>query len=107
MADIPSYLLVHTISVETWEGTGAYGDIYATAQDVRCFVENARKIVRNTDGDEVVSETTIIGLLADAPKLVEKSKVILPGGRSSVVILKKDRDDGNLGAPQHVEVSCQ
>ncbi|VXB82020.1 hypothetical protein [Aeromicrobium sp. 9AM] len=107
MADIPGYLLVHTVSVETWEGTGAYGDTYAAPVDVPCFVDDARKIVRNPDGDEVVSESTVIGFLSDAPKFVEKTKVILPGGRPSIVILKKDRDDGGLGAPQHVEVFCQ
>lgn len=107
MADVPDYLLRHSVSVETYEGTAAYGDIYATAQPVKCFVDDARKVVRNTDGDEVVSESTIIARLADAPKLVEKSKVTLPGGRKSIVILKKDRDDGGLGAPQHVEVFCQ
>lgn len=105
--DIPDELLVHTVSVETFEGTGAYGDQYATAADVACFVEDSRRMVRNLDGDEVISESTLYAKLDQAPNLVAKSRVTLPDGRKSIVILKKDRDDGGMGAPQHVEVFCQ
>jgi hypothetical protein len=105
--DIPQEILVHTVTVETYAGTGAYGDTYAPPVEVQCFVEDSRRLVRNADGDQVISEATIYAAPADAEKLVEKTLVTLPSGRSSKVIVRKIHDDGDMGAPQHVEASCE
>lgn len=104
--DIPDDLLVHTVSVETWQGTGAYGDIFAEPTPVACFVDDQRKNVLNADGDQVISESTIYAKLDKAETLAAKSRVTLPGGRPAIVINVKRRDDGGMGAPQHVEVVC-
>lgn len=106
MADVPDYLLVHSITVETYAGTGAYGDTFAAPVQIRCFVDDQRKNVLAPDGSTVVSESTVIAKLTDAIKLAAKSKVTLPSGRHAIVINAKRRDDGGLGAPQHVEVVC-
>lgn len=107
MADIPRQYLVHSIDVETYTGTGAYGDQHEAAVPVACMVEDSRRLVRNTDGDEVMSETTLYAHLDDAAKLTEKSFVTLPSGRASKIILRKLRDDGGMGTPQHVEAACE
>jgi hypothetical protein len=48
-----------TVSVRTYEGETAYGPSYGPQVAVDCRVEHQRKLVRNTAGDEVVSETTV------------------------------------------------
>lgn len=60
MPRIPSKLLPHTVTVERYLGTGAYGDVYATAEVIdRALVEDKVAMVRDTKGHEVVSNATI------------------------------------------------
>lgn len=105
MAEIPTDLLVHTIQVETYVGTGARGDKYAPVVNVDCFVEDARRLVRTTEGEEVISESTVYAAPASLATLAAKSRVTLPDGRKVTVIVRKNHDDGGLGAPQHVEAN--
>lgn len=105
MADVPAELLIHTVQVQTQIGTGPYDDQYGPAVSVQCFVDDARQLVRNAAGAEVVSETTLYCTLDQAPRFVPDSKVTLPDGRVSYVIMAKRRDAGSLGAPSHLEVT--
>lgn len=104
--DIPDELLVHTVSVETYDGTNSYGDTFAPPTNVPCFVDDQRKLVLSPDGAQVVSEATVLAKLDKTSTFTPKSRVTLPDGRSSIVINAKRRDDGDMGAPQHVEVVC-
>ena len=56
---IPGFLLPHTVVVEPYAGSGAYGDVYDARVTVRGYVEDTRRLVRNERGDEVVSETSV------------------------------------------------
>ncbi len=57
---IPAVLLPHTITVRPYLGTGPYGDIHGDPVVIRrTFVEDRRRLVRSTSGEEVVSETTV------------------------------------------------
>jgi hypothetical protein len=62
---------VHTVTVETFQGAGAYGDVFAApvtlAPPNGCWVDNARKVVRNKDGVEVVSETSVATSTVNRP----------------------------------------
>ena len=48
-----------TVTVTPYGGEGAYGPSYGAPVAVDCRVVYERKLVRNTEGDETVSETTI------------------------------------------------
>lgn len=96
---------VHTASVETLTGTGAYGPIFAAAQSVTGFAEQGRQLVRSSDGQEVVSESTWYGPIGDAALFKAGSRVTLPDGSTPTVILAKPHTSGELGLPDHVEVS--
>lgn len=105
MGEIPPNLLRHTVTVRRYLGAGAAGARYDTPEQVPCFVDDARRLVRDNDGREVVSETTFYA----APTLAEipvESEVDV-NGRTTTVIVTKKRDGGGLPTPDHWEVSLK
>ncbi len=96
---------VHTVSVETLIGTGAYGDVHAEPVTVSCFVEDKRRLVRNNDGKEVVSETTLYGPVERSLVWTPGSLVTLPSGRVATVITPASHTSGDLDLPDHAEAS--
>jgi hypothetical protein len=55
---IPSSLLRETITLEPFEGSGAYGPIYGAQQTLRARVEGKRRVVRKEDGTDLISSAT-------------------------------------------------
>lgn len=102
MGALPAFLLRHTVSVEPYLGQGGAGPRYGSAVPVRCFVDEARRKVRNLLGEEVVSEATAYCPLGTTAP--EKSRVTLPSERVAYVIATKRRDGGGLATPDHLEV---
>lgn len=95
---------VHTITVKTRTGGGSLGPTYTPPAAVTCFVEDKRRLVRNADGAQVVSETTIYaptGTTALAPE----SLVTLPSGRVATVITSAVLHGGDLDLPDHVHAA--
>jgi hypothetical protein len=57
---IPAVLLPHTITVRPYLGTGPYGDVFGDPVVIRrVFVEDRRRLVRTTTGEEVICETIV------------------------------------------------
>ncbi|MFF1416570.1 hypothetical protein [Streptomyces sp. NPDC058280] len=103
---LPKMWLQHAITVEPYEGAGAYGDVYGAPVEVKGFLEQMTRLVRAPGGDEVVSSSTFYcrrGAVA-APT---KSKVVLPDGSKTTVIVAHDRTAGRLPLPEHLEVILQ
>lgn len=101
-ADELSEFYVHTVTVETLTGTGPYGDTYDTTQ-VPCFIEEKRRFVRASTGEQVVSETTIWADPAHYAVFKPDSMVTARGYRSRV-ITRSLADSGALDLPDHVSV---
>ena len=101
---IPGFLLQHEVVVEPYQGDSAYGPVYAGPVTVRCWLERKRRRVKDAQGREVVSEATFWCRL-DAVDAPPESKVTLPGGRQTTVIVQAPYDPGGLPAPSHLEVS--
>lgn len=93
---------VNTVDLETFQGTGAYGDSYAEPVSVTCFVDDGVHMVRNKTGEEVVSATTIYAPPGWEGSLVVDSRVTV-NGRTAYVIAVNAHDSGPLGLPDHVE----
>lgn len=104
MAEIPWTHLYATVTVETYAGSGAYGDVYDEPVSRRCAIDDTRRLVRSADGQEVVSETTIITRREYKPDFVPGSRVTLPD-RVATVIKASELTDGGCGAWQHLEVA--
>lgn len=105
MGQIPGWLYRQagqTITIEAYEGTGPFGDIYRTAAVVRAIVDDTRRLIRAADGSEVVSETTVLVPLAtDAP---QGSRVTIADRTATV--LRASRVDGQqLPVPSHLELA--
>lgn len=107
MAEIPGFLLRHKITVEPLLGDGPYGEQYGPPVEVPCWLDSKRRLVRNADGDEVVSETTAYCRMDRELLFPTDSRVTLPGpAETKVYVISTQRhDDAGLGAWQHLEVT--
>jgi hypothetical protein len=102
---LPGWLLRHTITVEPYEGTGAYGHLYGPPAQVRCFLDEQTRTVRSAAGDQTTSSGTAYAALDTvAPPL---SRVTLASGRATVVIQALRRDGAGLPVPDHLEIQLE
>lgn len=90
------------VTVETYDGQGAYGEIYGPPRTVRCLVDDRRRLVRTAQGDEVVSETTIV---CDLGEDIPPESRITVGGRATTVIATTRMDGGTLPTPRYLELA--
>ena len=104
--EIPGYLLRHQVLVRPQTGEGSTGDVYGAQVPVRCFKDDRRRLVRNPQGAEVVSEVTLYCRLRYADVFTTDAEVTLPDGSVVHVMQTGRRDDNHLGAWQHLEVVC-
>ena len=92
-----------TVTVETRTGTGANGDTYDPPATREVFLEDARRLVRDATGQQVVSESTLYADVADAALFAPDSKVTLPT-REALVITTKAHVIGDPDV-DHTEVN--
>ncbi|MFG3085130.1 hypothetical protein [Streptomyces parvulus] len=106
MASIPRRFLVHEITVEDYKGDSSKGPVYGPPRTVRCLVDEQTRAVRSAGGEQVTSTSTAYAGPEErtAPPL---SRVTLPSGRITTVILTKDRNAGGLGTPNHTEFQLE
>jgi len=95
------------ITVTTRTGSGGMGDTYAAPVTVAGVqVDDARRLVRGADAAQTVSETTVFDDdFTHAPLYAPGSKVLLPSGRTSTVIICKYLDALDADLPAHLEVA--
>ena len=109
---------VHACTVETYLGTSGYGkDLFADpiilspAAGTGVFIEQKRRLVRNKDGVEVISETTLYvrPVLETTPgfglDLFAPDSRVTIGAAVSRVIVASVFTSGGLDLPDHVAVS--
>lgn len=103
MSTVPGWLLRHRVQVEEYEGGGAYGDQYAAAVEVKCLIVENPRMVRNGQGEEVMSSSSYIAKPTHIP--AENSRVTMPqtGQRRTVVAVKIVTAPG-LPTPDNSEV---
>jgi hypothetical protein len=76
---------VHTVSVETKLGAGAAGDVYAAPKTITGYLDGKTQIVRNTDGEQVVSQSMFYCSLADGVLFPPDSRVTAAGRKAQVI----------------------
>lgn len=103
-------LFNQNVSLETRTGAGAYGDVFADAVSVQCFVSEKTQLVRDSTGTEVVSSTTLYAPLTAAPDATPSGGQFAIGsrvtvaGRAAHVIRAARRDSAGPVRVHHVEV---
>jgi hypothetical protein len=91
-----------TVTVHTRTGSGSNGDVFAASVSVTGYLEDGRRLVRNSAGEQVVSEATLFTDPSTVATFTVDSKVDLPT-RTARVILAKPRLIGDPDV-DHVEV---
>ncbi|OAR21906.1 hypothetical protein A8W25_28120 [Streptomyces sp. ERV7] len=106
MNRVPAWLLRHRITIQPYQGDGAYGPVYGPPiAGVPALVAETVRTVRNPQGREVISTAQIIA----APDLhcPAESRITLPDGRTTRVISVAHHTAPGLSVPQSTEVSCE
>lgn len=92
--------LVHELLVEPLTGTGAYGPVYGPTIAVPCYYEGRRRLVRDGDGAEVISEGTAYTNLRDDIPAGSRATI---HGRKTWALQVTRLDDG--GALDHLAIA--
>ena len=95
---------VHTVTVDVVTGGGPWGDNVQESDPLRCFIDESRSFVRDNNGAEVVSSTTITAPPEHAALFTPGVTVHLPH-RDARVIAVAVADSKALDLPDHIEVS--
>lgn len=103
MSTLPRRLLKDVVTVEPYAAEGAFGPIYEDAVSVLCKVSATRQLVRNSDGEEVVSEATLHVHPEDAAPFVPGSRVTIATRVSTVITVSPQARPGETVL---VKVAC-
>lgn len=98
--------MIHTVSVETYQGAGPTGDLYAAPVSVVGLYDAGMSEQKEPGGMELVERSSFYGSQEDASKFVPKSRVSY-GGRVSLVETVFMHDGGDItqfGAVSHIQV---
>jgi hypothetical protein len=100
----------HTITVEAYQGSGAYGDVYAAAVAVDgCVIEHTRRRIQmqtqDAAGGVVISSTTVYAPPATVAPV--DSRVTLPGGTVTKVLQASYQDAHGHPLPEHWDLALE
>lgn len=96
-------MLKDTVTVETWTGEGAYGAAYADPVTIRWNYDGTRRLARNANGEEVVSEGTGQAHPDDAAQFTPESRLTIDGRTSTVLAANPQTFRGQM---HHLKVVC-
>lgn len=102
MGAIPPRLLIHEATIEPLTGEGPFGRTFGPATPVACRRQDGRRLVRDANGDEVVSSTTL--RMAPTEVCPAGSQVTLDDGTVTTAIAAARRLGGR-GPVDHLEVA--
>jgi len=94
MKTIPRRLLKDPVTLEPYEGDGAFGPTYAAAVTVFGKVSYTRQLVRDASGEEVVSEATVYLAPEDAAPVVVGSRATIDARISRVITVSPQARPG-------------
>ncbi|MCD4558228.1 hypothetical protein [Schaalia sp. lx-100] len=92
---------VHTIVLHQMKRT-PYGDEAGEGVSVQgCFVTEKPALVRNTNGEEVVSSAHVATPVGVVTTLDNQPRITLPSGRTGRVISISRAEGAPIGLPEH------
>lgn len=98
---IPAHMKVHEITIENFAGSGTFGDTWAAPRTVKCWIEDANKLVTNGLGQQEVSTTQVLVDPGDEGPL--KSRITLYGVSRTLIMVTR-HTSGGLTFLDHVEL---
>jgi len=101
MGAVPLGLLRHKVSIRPYTGTTSLGKQYGTSFLSMAFVADGNTMVRDSNGNQVVSSSTVIlPLNTNCPV---GSEMTTPT-KTAFVLATNRRDAPGLPTPDHLEV---
>jgi hypothetical protein len=91
---IAADLLPHTATVKVRTGDTAYGPGYLNPFDIPCLFDGQVSMVRNANGEEVVSSSSVWANVSDT--VITPGSLITVNGTTSRVITANVVDDGGI-----------
>jgi hypothetical protein len=102
---VPARALRATVDVRPYLGDSAYGPRFAETRPVKCVIDEGRRIVRDREGRETVSETTVYVHPRDRAAFPIESEVTVDGRATTVLAVKAHR--GARGGEALIEVTLR
>lgn len=99
-------LWVHLVTVAPRTGDGPTGRTYGTPYELPCWLDDRVRLVLASTGEQIISPSTVYGP-STCPDIPPGSRISRPSGREMTVIAAQRHDSGQLGLPDHVEISLQ
>jgi hypothetical protein len=96
----------HTAAVETYHGTGSFGDDFDPPVSVKGMLEDVRQLVVSATGEQVVSESTFHTDLENADLFTVDSRVTV-NGRTTRVLGTKRLDSAGFTNLDHLQVTLR
>ena len=96
---------VHTVTVETYQGTNGYGeDVFTAPATVVGFLDDSRRLVRTQVSEQVISEAQFYTRPENGALFTPDSRVTVDGVASRVIRTNVNTS-GNLDLPDHAVIS--
>ncbi|MBS0231722.1 MAG: hypothetical protein JSS52_11275 [Proteobacteria bacterium] len=103
MSDLDD-MFVHTVIVETYEGTNGYGeDVFAAPVTVVGFLESADRLFRTANAEQETAESAFYTDPGNAPLFEVDSRVTV-AGKPARVVRTGLFTSGELELPDHAVV---
>lgn len=99
---IPARWRTHTITVEPYLGSGAFGPEFGPPVEVACRVEDQVELVRSNTGEEVVSTSTV---LCEADTVIPAGSRVTVNGRQTTVLNVSTHITGGLSGLDHIQAA--
>ncbi len=98
---MPKAIQPHKVSIKEYEGDGAYGPVYSDPYNSTGYFQEERKVVKNKEGNEVVSDAQYYTSDDISPPT---ESIITFNGVDHEVLQVAPRDNALTGKTNHVEV---
>lgn len=101
---MPKALLSHTVAVRDYESNGPYGPSYGDSYVVSCYFEKKHELVRDSNGQEIVSSARAFMQPNHEPP---PKSIVTFEGEDYEVITSARFDDPIARKPHHTEVTLR
>lgn len=105
MAEIPTWVLVHRVTVRPHLGQTSVGDAYGPEFEMPCWCRRKKRLVGTAEtGQSQVLESVLRAPLSFLSRVPVESIIRLPDGTEGVVSLVSEQSDGGFGGWQHAKI---
>ena len=87
---LPAYMQQNEVTVEVYEGDGAYGPIYSDPVTISCYYQQKNEKVLDDEGDEIISSSQFF--TSSGLDMKKGSKVTFEGNTNKVMTTSEKRN---------------